>query len=214
VLHAAERTRFFDHLLVVADAYRDGATALLRRQAIYLLGFDQRPETVEWLIGEQRQAMRSAGLSDDVPSWLAVRSSAVALACTGNKDPLSAFVSTGLTNDTQEMANLNYWAYWVGEMSEVQSDDSFMSRDQRVSWSGSQLLEHLLTGLSPTSNHAELNIHTLWALLLARPGILQAQPRLRTLAAVKLDEVTQADLTARSRQELASVGYAIRLADR
>jgi transcriptional regulator with XRE-family HTH domain len=35
-----ERARFFDHLLFTADAYRRDENALLRRQAIYLLGFD------------------------------------------------------------------------------------------------------------------------------------------------------------------------------
>ncbi|WNV84160.1 helix-turn-helix domain-containing protein [Umezawaea sp. Da 62-37] len=214
VLNAEEQTRFFDHLLAVADTNRNSANALLRRQAIYLLGFDQRQGTAAWLMDEQRRAVRSVGPSDDVPSWLAVRSSAVALASTGNRDPLTAFVSTGLADTAQEIANLNYWAYWVGETTEVQVDDAFMTSDHRMTWSGAHLFEHLLSGLSSMSNHVELNIHTLWSLLLARPRLLESHPVLRTLARAKVDEVIDEDLTARSRQELANVGYAIRLAER
>jgi len=214
VLGAEERTRFFDHLMVMADANRNDETALLRRQAIYLLGFDQRPETVAWLTDEQRRAVSSAGPADDVPSWLAVRSSAVALASTGNRDPLAAFVSTGLADDTQEAANLNYWAYWVGEISDVQVDDGFMAPDRPTTWEGVHLFEHLLASLRPTSDHIELNVHTLWSLVLARPRLLDSRPELRALAGGKLDEVDRGDLPSRTRQELASVGYAIRLAER
>lgn len=82
VLGAEERDRFFDHLLVVADAYRSESDAVLRRQAIYLLGFDRRDETVRWLRSEQRAAARAVERCGSVPTWVSVRSSAVAIART------------------------------------------------------------------------------------------------------------------------------------
>jgi transcriptional regulator with XRE-family HTH domain len=161
-----ERTCFFDNLLVAAQTKPDDLTnhtRLARRQAIYLLGFDTRTHTAEWLHAEQRRALRHATNTDHIPSWIAVRSSAVALAHGGDRDPLRAFLQHALTNDRQEQANLNYWAYWVGEISSVQVDDTFMNRVNPQTWSGVRLLEHLLELLRPSSGHTELNIHTLWA---------------------------------------------------
>ncbi|MGQ0775607.1 MAG: HD domain-containing protein [Pseudonocardiales bacterium] len=127
-LDEPERTRFFDHFLVTADANLQEGASLLRRQSIYLLGFDARANTAEWLHAEQRRGLRDVSHADHVPSWVAVRSSAVALAQTGDRDPLRAFVQRALTTDRQEQANLDYWAYWVGEVDAVQIDDGFMSR--------------------------------------------------------------------------------------
>lgn len=84
VLGAEDRARFFDHLLVVADAFRTESDAVLRRQAIYLLGFDQRETTREWLLDEQRSVLRAVGRHDTIASWVTVRSSAVALAQVGD----------------------------------------------------------------------------------------------------------------------------------
>ncbi|MGH3853768.1 MAG: helix-turn-helix domain-containing protein [Pseudonocardiaceae bacterium] len=85
-----ERTRFFDHLLVTADASPHKDASLPRRQAIYLLGFDTRASTADWLRAEQHRALREAERTEHVPSWVAVRSSAVALAHGGDRDPLTS----------------------------------------------------------------------------------------------------------------------------
>jgi transcriptional regulator with XRE-family HTH domain len=135
-----ERTCFFDHLLVTADATLDEGTVLARRQAIYLLGFDTRASTAEWLRAEHIRALREAGRTDHVPSWVVVRSSAVALAYGGDRDPLRAFLQHALATDQLEQANLNYWAYWVGEIDGVQVDDEFMGRVDPQGWSGVRLL--------------------------------------------------------------------------
>jgi hypothetical protein len=165
-----ERTRFFDHLLAVAGANTDESTSLARRQAIYLLGFDARVSRVEWLRAQQLHALRHAKRHDRVPSWVVVRSSAVALAYGGDRDPLRTYLQhvlttdqleqANLTTDQLEQANLNYWAYWVGEIDCVQVDDGFMERVDPQSWSGVHLLGHLLEILRPGSGHAELNLHT------------------------------------------------------
>lgn len=215
VLGDTERRRLFDHLLVTADGYRDEGNALLRRQAIYLLGFDLRSDSADWLTVEQHRAVRQVGRSDCVPSWVTVRSSAVALARGGNRDPLQAFVSTGLNNDIQETANLNYWAYWVGEGQETYVDDDFMLRRDPDPWPGSTLLLHLLDRLTPGSHHTDLNVHTVWALLLARTEILGRCPRLGARLRDTIDRLAaEPDITSRTRRELSDIAYAVRLADR
>ncbi|MGH2855609.1 MAG: helix-turn-helix domain-containing protein [Solirubrobacteraceae bacterium] len=123
-----ERTGFFDHLLETADANPHEHVALLRRQAIYLLGFDTRASTIGWLRTEHRRALSDAGRTDHVGPWMAVRSSAAALACGGDRDSLRAFLRHALATDRLEQANLNYWAYWVGEIGDVEVDDEFMGR--------------------------------------------------------------------------------------
>ena len=213
-----ERTCFFDDLLLTAQAKPDAPnehTRLARRQAIYLLGFDTRTDTAEWLHAEQRRALRNAGGTDHVPSWVAVRSSAVALAHRGDREPLRAFLRQALVTDRQEQANLNYWAYWVGEIDGLQVDDTFMNRINPQSWSGVRLLEHLLELLDPGSGHTELNIHTLWALLLAHPTLPSNHPHLKPRTTNALDQLTEDhDLSPPARRELSDIAYALRLAHR
>jgi transcriptional regulator with XRE-family HTH domain len=211
-----ERQRFFDHLLITADAHRGEPDALLRRQAIYLLGFDERPDSAQWLATEQRHALRNVSRADHVPSWIMVRSSAIALANKGNPEPLRAFVEAGLDSEMQETANLNYWAYWVGEIPDTQVDDTFMTRTPRTDWTGARLFEHLLSRLALDQHHyVELTVHTLWTLLLARPGVLDQRPDRRSRSTDAIERARErSDLTRRAHDELASVAYAFRLADR
>ncbi|MGH3940817.1 MAG: hypothetical protein ACRDTG_19705 [Pseudonocardiaceae bacterium] len=188
---------------------------LLRRQAIYLLGFDARTSTAEWLHSEQLRGLRDIGHADYVPPWTAARSSAVALARTGDRDPLRTFVQQALITDRQEQANLNYWAYWVGEIDDIQVDDGFMGRINPRCWAGVRLLGHLLERLHPGSMHAELNIHTVWALLLVHPTLLADHPSLRSAAASKIEcLVEDPDLSAQARRELLDIAYAVRLVSR
>lgn len=210
-----ERTRFFDHLLVTADANRHESAALPRRQATYLLGFDARASTVDWLHAEQLRALRDARSTNHVPSWVAVRSSAVALACFGNRDPLRAFLQKTMGTERLEQANLNYWAHWVGEIGSAQVDDSFMCRIDPQAWTGVRLLGHLLERLHPGTGQVELNLHTLWGLLLTHPNLLVNQPALRPVAAIKIESLAEdRDLSAQARRELSDVAYAVRLACR
>ena len=213
VLGAEVRERFFNHLLAVADRFRGEAHAVLRRQAIYLLGFDVREPTRQWLREEQHVALRAAGRFDNVPSWVAVRSSAVALAQDGDPEPLAAFVARGLGDDDQNTANVNYWAYWVGEIADTQVDDRFMTEVPKRPWSGALLLEHLVPRVREGSPHLALNAHTLWALILSRPRVLEEQPHLRTQVGHQVERVLDTpDLDPAAKQQLAGVAYAVRLA--
>ncbi|MGH8886907.1 MAG: helix-turn-helix domain-containing protein [Egibacteraceae bacterium] len=214
-LDETERARFFDYLLVTAEASTYSDTILPRRQAIYLLGFDARSESAEWLRSEQRRAWHCAHPGTDVPTWAAVRSSALTLARFGDRDPVQAFVQHGLANEQQEVANLNYWAYWVGEIPHIEPDDVFMVVTDVSSWDGSTLLRHLLNRLEVGSEHADLNIHTLWTLLQARPSLLQIHTTLRSLARERIEQLMDdRELSAQTRQKLPALAYAIRLAER
>ena len=210
-----QRTRFFDHLLVTADASSEDDAFLGRRQAIYLLGFDTRGGTVDWLRVEQLRALRRAGRTDHIPSWVTVRSSAVALSHGGDRDPLRAFLQHALGTDQLEQANLNYWAYWVGEIDQIQVDDDFMGRGDPRGWSGIRLIGHLLERLQPGSGHAELNLHTVWSLLLAHPALLSIDPLLRSATAGTVEALAaDKDLSAQARRELSDIAYAVQVAHR
>lgn len=83
----------------------------------------------------------------------------------------------------------------------------------RGRWPGARLLDHLVARLDADSSHLMFNAHTLWALILARPRILQDQPVLRAAAAGRVEQVLDpGELPDKTRQELACVGYAVRLA--
>lgn len=75
------------------------------------------------------------------------------------------------------------------------------------------MVGHLLGRLHPGSGHVELNIHTVWALLLAHPSLLVEHPRLRSEAAHRI-ELTAADdeLSVQAQRELSDIRYAVRLA--
>jgi hypothetical protein len=200
----------FEHLLVVADACPANEEQLLRRQAVYLLAFDDDHQTRHWLTSEYTRAVRSAGRADDIPSWVSVRSAAVALT-RSDRDPLLAFITAGLRDEAHEIANLNYWAYWVGELGETQCDDAFMA-DQAMEWDGGRLLSHLVRRLQPAAEQVELYVHTLWRLLLARPHLLNRYgTNISVVAASVGAALDSVDLTQRARRELSDVIYAIRM---
>jgi hypothetical protein len=144
-----------------------------------------------------------------------MRSSAISLTRYGHQDPLEAFVSTELTTHRQELANLNYWAYWLGEILETQIDDRFMVERPPSRWSGLYVCTHLLDRIGSDADQLALNARTLWQLVLARPNLLRDQAGLRGAAAVKIGEVLDSSgVGAKIRRDLSDVAYAIKLADR
>ncbi|WP_181063429.1 helix-turn-helix domain-containing protein [Nocardia nova] len=212
VISAADRRLFFDHLLDVADRCRWPDDALLRRQAIYLLGFDDRAESADWLTGELRRAQQSTG-DNDTPGSLRLRSSAIALAATGDRDPLRAYLTR--LDDAQAQANLTYYAYWVGELAGGVLDDHAMIRADPAGWSGQRLLRHLLDRLQPSTDQADLYVHTLADLIASHPHLLTADPALREATRAAVDRMNaDPDLMAQARQDLANVAYAVRLSSR
>jgi transcriptional regulator with XRE-family HTH domain len=132
-VNATDRTRFFDHLLVTADS-ASGRAPLLYRQPLFLLSLDQRSGTSDWLRGQYHRALRRRGALG-MNDWMVARSAAIALARQGDREPLAWFVRNHLVDELQATANLNYWAYWLGEIVDVQADDTYVT-DVGSAWSG------------------------------------------------------------------------------
>ncbi|MGI5503266.1 helix-turn-helix domain-containing protein [Lentzea sp. CA-135723] len=213
VLPAEQRVRFFDHLIAIAERSTRSEEALLRRQAVYLLGFDQRPEVVNWLRDEWRRAGGRRVRGESITGLLEARSASVALASAGEPAQLHDFVEQ--TADSRaEVANLNYWAYWIGDLSDEQTNDAFMLSDDTQSWTGRRLLDHLLDRLDPESPHLPLNLHTLHALVASRPALLKARPDARKPFGEVLDRLASSgNLTGAGRDQVAGLRYALRIAD-
>lgn len=114
------------------------------------------------------------------PRWAEARSEAVAHAIDGDPMPLWTFARDGLATEELESANLNYWAYWVGEIPARWSADSSMVESERP-WSGESLLASLVTGLE-SAPYRELCVYTLHALVPRRPGLVERPATAKRLA--------------------------------
>lgn len=184
-------------------AHRDTAGAMVRRQAHYLLG-DHQP-SADWLAestAEDVRAMRD--LREWSPDWAVGRSRAIVAATNGNHEPMQRFLDQGLADDTAVLANLVYWAYWVGDIAHPWNSDEDMLTDDQP-WSGDLLLESLLNGMV-TAEYRELCVQALHALLRVRPRLVDRY-RLRIVDAV--DRVTsEHDLTAATSRRLDQIAYA------
>jgi transcriptional regulator with XRE-family HTH domain len=213
-LSTEERTRFLDHLLTVAERAKHADEALLRRQAVYLLGFDGRAAAVDWLRTEWKRAGGRRPEDGNITELLEARSASVALAVAGDRTHLYDFVGR-MTGQTEEVANLNYWAYWIGELSDEQTNDFFMLDADTRSWTGVRMLQHLLHRLDPASPHLPLNLSTMHALVASRPTLLSGRPATRAALAEVLDRLSSSNALLRTeREQLAGLQYAIRIADR
>lgn len=172
LLTEPERRAFFAHLrryTEIADRAGEHG-ALLRRQALYLCGYDKAPDTHAWLahMRSRTQARRGAA------AWAETRSVATSLTRYGEYDELHKFIEQNLSNERGELANLNYWAHWLGLDLMPRASDAFMG--DRSRWDGGALLRSLADRLRPELGCVDLNVHSMWALLAARPGLLSADP--------------------------------------
>ena len=217
-LTADERMRFFQHLHSTAERSQadhkldETRGTLLRRNVYYSLSWNQSNETTAWLRElEQREAVRLARFDTWSPSWTAVRSLVVARARKGDHEPLRHFIRTALSSDACQAANLNYWAYWIGETTETYSSDEFMAGDLGP-WLGMALLRRFADTLAAAEPLLDLYVHSLWALLERRGRLLDTDPQLAQALADRGEMLLgEGDLSGQSRRELEQVHYGVRL---
>lgn len=125
---------------------------------------------------------------------------------------MQRFITNQLGDDTGEMANLNYWAFWTGELGEQQASDSFIGSTSPDSWHGERLARHLADRLHGNIGFTELNIHSLWALFRIRPApaaLLTAELDTRIVRLLDENQVS-----APARRELEALRYGIVIAQR
>lgn len=207
-LGSADRRVFFERVRRTAEQAKDSAF-LLRRQALYLSGYDTAGDTDAWLTYQQRTARPGNWLT----GWLNSRSVATVAARQGDPDRMSHFIDSALLDDDAgEAANLAYWAYWVGETSTPQSSDDFIADGSLGVRPGDKLLTHLVTRIEP-GHYVDLNIHSVWSLLQIRPDLIRSGTAAHTLRERLPVMLDSREVSARGRRELENLHYAIRLAE-
>lgn len=213
LLTALDRSVFFTHLRETAEsALRAGDDGLLlHRQTLYLCSYDRGPEATSWMVHAlhgRRDLISARGWT---PHWATARSTAAALVRLGDRQPLLDFIERGLAgNDSAEIANLNYWAYWFGSIREPQPDDGFM-RHGPTSWEPVRLLHGLATGLHQAPAYMDLYVHSLWALLTTNRWLPLADPVLADRLAAHTARLLDHDgISLRARRELSAVHYVLR----
>ncbi len=210
-LECQERERFFLHLRIIAD--RTGSVderILLHRQACYLGSLDRSADQSSWITAPRRlpHFLRPVSWS---PRWVDARSVATSLARQGDRQPLRDFIKYAHGDDTSESAGLTYWAHWVGEIDQYQTDDSFMVHPTPT-WRGLRLLRHIVDGLHSKHAFVDLNVHTVWALMQARQGLAYDEPE-TTRSLIDRTErlMDDGEISAQSRRELTAVFYGLRV---
>jgi hypothetical protein len=129
----------------------------------------------------------------------------------GEPSQLIDFSRHGLADDAGHTANLNYWAYWVGESVTIEPDDSFMPQ-QLGPWRGARILRHLASRLDEADGVADLGIHTLRTLLTARPQLLNEDRELIGTLGNTVERLMEAGrMSPTARQALAEVHFGLRL---
>jgi transcriptional regulator with XRE-family HTH domain len=182
----------------------DERGAMMRRQVKFLVA--ENPASAEWVRAQVAAEVRShTDLRTWSPEWTVTRSQAVSSAHAGDLDPLRRFIDQGLAGEALVDANLNYWAYWVGEHTAPWTQDADMIR-LPADWSGERLLDSLVDGIVHAP-YRELCVHALWALLRRRSHLIrrdQTAGRITAAADVALSTV---ELDAAARRRLEQVRY-------
>jgi hypothetical protein len=213
-LAACERLAFFSHLRRIVDtAHTAGERAqLLRRQALYLASYDTAPDAGDWAEQALRTMRSALALRGYTPRWIEARTSATVAARQGDPEQLYDFIDTALADDQHgELANLAYWAYWLGAMPPNQPDDAFMHDPTKAVWNPIQLFQHLVESLHEAPGSLDLYIHSIATLLEVHPWLAQAEPSTAHRYSTSATELLDGQLISpRSRRDLESVQYRLK----
>jgi hypothetical protein len=208
-LSADVRHQLFGHLRTMAEATTGNGNLLLRRQALYLASYDRSAEAPSWTamtLHSRRGLLSERGWSH---RWAETRSIATALARQGDPQPLRDFIARSMADDdTGEAANLNYWAYWLGAASQTQPNDRFMTDRHLHGFDPVTLMRRLTQGMQEAPTYVDLYAHSVWALLVARPWLREADPTTaRRLAEEVLYAREARQLSRQSQRDLEAVLY-------
>ncbi|MFB7617294.1 helix-turn-helix domain-containing protein [Kitasatospora sp. NPDC056181] len=215
LLEQGVRTRFFENLRVTSEkAERAGEdSALLRRQVWYLSSYDRDWGAAAWFEGLRRRGAMTATADGWSPGWAEARSVAAALARQGDPSLMRDFINRSIVDhDEAEAANLNYWAHWLGIDGRPQTDDGFMAERDRPTWDASALLRAFALRLDRAVEYTDLYIHSIWALIVSRRGLLESDPYTARELAGRVSRLLDGNtLSIESRRELESVHYGLRI---
>ncbi|WP_345036018.1 helix-turn-helix transcriptional regulator [Streptomyces sannanensis] len=213
LLPHTELRAFYDHMRRAAELgdHAGESGALLRRQALYVCSYDDAADTRDWL-ADMRRRSRPPRAGQWTPHWADTRSVAASLTRHGDPDPLHAFIRQGMGDETGEIANLNYWANWLGVDLTTHANDTFMVEQSHTAWDGLALLRRLTDRLAPNLACIDLNAHTVWSLLAARRGLLAADPNLNRVLDERVTTLLDSStISAQTRRELEEVHYGLTL---
>lgn len=209
-LTATDQTTFFTHLRRTAenDDESEEAGLLLRRQSLYLLSYDPAPDADAWAEQALRTMRPALALRAYTPRWIEARTAATVAARQGDPTLLHDFVQALAGDEHSELANLAYWAYWLGSMPPTQPNDGFLHRPDPAAWNPVHLFQQLVGSLHEAPGTVDLYVHSLHTLIRLHPWLLMADPaaarHLRQRAARLLDARL---LSPVSRRDLESVHY-------
>jgi len=120
------------------------------------------------------------------------------------------FLHDQLSDGKEEIANLNYWAFWTGELDDQQATDEFIGATTLDGWHGGQLVRHLAARLHGNIGFTELNIRSLHTLIRVRPAL--AHPVAGDLQAAITRLLDEDQVAAPARRELETLRYGIAIA--
>ncbi|MFJ9518015.1 helix-turn-helix domain-containing protein [Kitasatospora sp. NPDC101801] len=210
LLSAADRTRFFSNLRHIAE--RETAaerSELLHRQALYLASYDDAPDAGAWAKQALRGMRPALGRRGYNRHAIQARTVATVAARQGDPDQLQHFISTALVDDEHgELANLAYWALWLGAMPADRTDDTFMHHPAPADWDSTRLFRALVQSFHLAPGTVDLYVHSISTLLRLNPWLPHAAPE-----AAKAFEAFAAELhdgaliSATSRLDLDQVHY-------
>ncbi|MEC3994818.1 XRE family transcriptional regulator [Actinacidiphila sp. DG2A-62] len=210
-LPAGERDELLGHLRTMAEVAltHSAESKLLRRQALYLASYDRSASAPSWTahtLHSRRGVLSQRGWTDH---WAEARSIAAALARQGDPQPLRDFIERSMADDdTGEAANLNYWAYWLGAAPHTEPDDHFMEDRHLSGFDPVTLLRRLTQGMQEAPTFVDLYAHSLWALLVAQPWLLAADPATAAKLGKRATYALEAqELSSRSRRDLGTVQH-------